>query len=173
MENTHQHAPKHEAPETAEQTVQLTQKEKVFAATNDPSLATDQFTLGERSFPVLYLKYKAQLKFIAHLQPLLELVGGAIAGGPAISGLELGTRLNLASLMQYCAEDLPAMVALMCQQSDKEVTAEWVEDNCEGPVQLAGIVLKQVGRNRFVPQILDFFVQILPTLMMVKKARAS
>jgi hypothetical protein len=52
----------------------LTQKQIVRAVTNDPALSDKTVALGDAVIRIVDLDYDDYCKFIAHLQPLLELL---------------------------------------------------------------------------------------------------
>jgi hypothetical protein len=52
----------------------LTQKQIVRAVTNDPALSEDTVALGDTEIKIVDLDYDDYCKFVAHLQPLLELL---------------------------------------------------------------------------------------------------
>jgi hypothetical protein len=150
----------------------LTDHDKAFAATNDPALSPQTFTLGGREFKMLFLKYKSQLQFMSHLQPLLKMMATSLGQTEVtVPELNLGTSgVSFENMISFCANEFPQMVALICQQTDKTITAAWVEDVAESPVQLLFIIMKQVAVNKMVEHIASFFVSIRPLMMpMLKK----
>lgn len=149
--------------EQIETKTELTQKEIVRAATNDPVLSEVKVKLGDREFPILDLPYDDYIKFLAHLQPLMEVFLGKIG---AIQGVEMpvASSLNAASLVAYCAADLPEMVQIIIAQSDPTVTAEEVKRQGKNPFKLAAIVLEQIQQNRMIADFSDFFLQVLPLM---------
>lgn len=139
-----------------------TPTEIVRAATNDPSLSTSSFTLGDKVFPVVDLPYDDYIKFFAYLQPLIEKFAGAVTG---ISFTSSQTDdLSVSGLIRYCSESLPEMVRLMCVQTDPSVTAEDVKKSVRSPFKLASIVMVQVKANKIIEDMTDFFEQIVPLL---------
>lgn len=160
-------------PETStpapQQTVTLTEREKAFAATNHPALAPDSFTLGERTFPVLFLKYKDQIRFIAELQPLLRMFG---VDSLSPEGLEdIVDKFSMSGMMQYCMEGLPAMVTLICQNSDPSITVDYVLAAAQSPFQLCGIIMQQIAVNNMLNDIAAFFRSLRPMKMMLMGSR--
>jgi hypothetical protein len=160
---------------TLQQKVELTEREIVFAAINDPDLAADSFELAGETFKIVNLKYKSYLKFISHIQPLAGVVTKALAQQEGIPGLDLSTMgaVTASGIMDYCGEHLPAMVALICQQTRPEITAQWVEDNAFSPFQLAGIVMQQIAQNRMISDIARFFVPLLKAMKQMKADQAK
>lgn len=146
----------------------LSQAEILRAATNDPALSTDVFILGSREFKLLDLDYDRYLEFIALLQPLLDAVVSKFAERAKVSlpGIELYPEggFNVSHLMKFCKQDLPEMVRIMCNMTDKTVTVAWVKSSARTPLHLAAIVMKQINRNRIISDFMDFFVQMLPAL---------
>jgi hypothetical protein len=149
--------------EQTETKTELTQKEIVRAATNDAALAEVKVKLGDKEFPILDLPYDDYIKFLAHLQPLMEVFIGKIG---SIQGVEMpaASSLNAASLVAYCAADLPEMVQIVVGQSDPTITIEEVKRQGKNPFKLATIVLEQIQQNRMIADFSDFFVQILPLM---------
>lgn len=146
----------------------VTQLDIVRAATNDPALAKDTATLGDRTFPLVDLPYDDYIRFLALLQPLLETLTSQLARTAGI-GTGLASILSPNALVKYCAESLPEMVCIICEQTDPTITVSEVKRLGKTPFALATIVLLQVQQNRIIADITDFFVQILPFLNMGKR----
>ncbi len=158
----------------------LTQEQIIRAATNSPALAEDQFVLGDRTFKIIDLQYKSYLAFMRHLQPLVKMLGELLLREDSI--LPEGLSLNIQDaplakifegLLDYCGETLPEMVALICQQTDKTITAEWVEEHAQSPLQLAGIAMQQVAQNNMVEDVVRFFVLLRPMQKMFSSAKSK
>lgn len=143
----------------------LSQTEIVRAATNDPMLSDDSFTLGDRTFQIVDLAYDDYIMFFTYLQPLFESFASGITDGV----ISTGANFSVSDLLKHCASSLPNMVCLMCRQTDPYITAEDVKKLGKNPFVLAAAVLKQIRRNRMIEDISDFFEQILPLL----KAKTS
>ncbi len=167
----------------APSTPELTQADIVAAATNDPQLASDEFALGGRTFPVLYLDYDSQLEFMAYLEPLFLAVGQKFTGalGVTIPGATILPQ-DPASLLTFCKKDLPDMVRIICNaeaiakdDESLKVDVQWIKKSCTGPFELVYIIMKQINKNQFISQFADFFVQVAPVLMkfMVTKPEAT
>lgn len=124
-----------------------------MAATNSPELAPLSFTLGEREFKVVNLAYRDQCAFLAYLGPVLSEIFSQVRSG---SG-----SMAVPEILSYCADKLPAMVQLVCKQTDPTVTVKWVEENAGSPMRLAKIVMLQANQNKFIDEVADFFAQIL------------
>lgn len=139
-----------------------TQKEIVRAATNDPSLSTASFTLGDRTFTIVDLPYDDYIKFFAYLQPLIEKFAGAVTGIAFTTAQ--ADDLSVSGLIKYCSESLPEMVRMMCSQTDPTVTVEDVKKMVRSPFKLAAIVMEQVKANKVIEDMTDFFEQIVPLL---------
>jgi hypothetical protein len=149
-----------------EDTKQLTTREIAFAATNDPALAATEFTLGERTFKVLNLPYEDYVKFLGHLQPVLEGITAGAANKPAEGESDFG----IGTILKHCADVLPHMVQLSAKQTDPTITVERCKELCPSPLRMATIVLKQIQQNRIVSDIADFFVLMLPVMSAIKGA---
>lgn len=132
----------------------MTELQIAMAATNSPDLAPTSFTLGDREFKVVNLRYMDQCAFLAYLGPVLTEVFAQLHRGG-----EGG--LGLYEVLQHCAEKLPAIVQLSCKQTDPSVTVQWVEDNTRSPIQLANIVMMQANQNKLIDEVAGFFGQIL------------
>ena|SRR5579859_7517890 len=140
---------------------EITPIDIALAATNEPALSDDTFELGGVTYGVVYLKYKAQIKFLALLQPLMETVAGKMAG------VDMG--LAVTGLVKYCSDSLPELAAIVCQQTDPEMTAaKIIEMEDVTPFKLASIIVKQIKRNQMIQDVVSFFKQVLPLLKMTK-----
>lgn len=149
----------------------LTDREKAFAATNEPSLSQSSFKLGDREFKVVFLKYNAQLAFMAHLQPLIQMMATRLTGNEVtVPDINLGSDgFSVSTILKYCLNDLPEMVAIICRQTDETVTAAWVVDVAESPFDLIAIIMRQIDTNKMVEKIARFFVSMRPLLMPLMK----
>jgi hypothetical protein len=159
------------SPETPS-TPTLNDRDKVFGATNDPTLATDQFMLGERTFPIIYLEFDDHLSFLTQMQPLLDMFVNTMKNNMS-ANFDLSEGLSITGLMKFCGKELPELARIICSQSDKTVTTEWIKKNARSPWVLASIVMKQIEQNRMVEDFSDFFKQILPILQTVKKTKQA
>jgi hypothetical protein len=143
----------------SEQNNELTQTDIIRAATNDPSLATREFTLGDRTFKVVDLKYDDYLTFLSHLQPLLQ----------AVMSTMTGETLDVAQILKHCGAKLPEMVLLMCRQTDPNITIDEIKELGRTPFKMAQTVLVQIEHNRMIQDISDFFEQILPMVKNINR----
>lgn len=146
-----------------EETPKITTLDLVRAATNDPALSTISVTLGDKDYPVVDLPYDAYIRFLALLQPLLEVFASKLTGG--LSGSSTGA-LSAASIIQYCSSSLPEMALIVVEQTDPDITIEQVKVLGKTPFKLAAIVIKQIEANKMITEISDFFVQLLPLMKM-------
>jgi hypothetical protein len=149
------------AIETKVETKTMDTKAIHRAATNEPTLSDNEFTLGERVFKVVDLEYDAYLKFITKLAPLMK----AIAGGLMASrGASMSSAIDPAALVEHCVNELPDLAALVCQQTDPSVTPADVKKWAKTPFKLATIILRQIEQNKIISEISDFFAQMLPLM---------
>jgi hypothetical protein len=142
----------------------ITEREKIRAATNDPALASDQFQLGERAFPIVDLPYDDYLLFVSHLQPVIEAMVNKVAQKKGISlpGIDLRADFNTNLLLNMCGKTLPEMVCIMCRQSDPGMTVKEVKDLGRKPTVLAVAVMKQIKQNGIIKDFVDFFQHLMP-----------
>ena len=166
-------------------------KTQIAAATsNSPALAPDQVKLGDRTFAILDLEYDEYLAFTSHLEPLLKSVAGMVTKRANISipGLEADmSEINVSFLMKFCGKALPEMAVIVLNMEErvaaesagrptdpaKLVDVAWVKKNARNPMALAGIVMKQIAKNNMIMDFLDFFVQVLPTVMQLSHMQKS
>jgi hypothetical protein len=145
----------------------LSEREINFAATNSPDLAPDEFKLGERTFKVMNLRYDDYIAFLGYLKPFLDGIGKAIVSSKGIKVPEIEinpSTLNASTLFQFCLKDLPAMVRIVCAQTDKTVTVEQIKEWAGEPFTLCEIVIKQIVRNQMIAHFSSFFAHLLPIL---------
>jgi hypothetical protein len=175
-----------ETPTPAPETLpEPTQQQKLSAATNSPAFASDEerFTFGGREFVVLDLSYDNYLDFIALLQPLVDSIVSGVAGSlfkkPSsdLPGIPLQDNFNfsISSIIKYCGKDLPKLAAIVMntEAASKEekaslVTDAWVRKHAKSPMELVGIVMLQVNKNKMISEIGSFFVQFLPQFQKAK-----
>lgn len=144
------------------------EREIIFAATNEPALAPDEFKLGDRTFKVMNLKYDDYIKFLGYLRPFLEGIGQALVASKGIQVPNIninGPSFNIDTLLTFCINDLPEMARIVCKQTDPTVTAEQIKEWAGEPFTLCEIILRQVARNNMIGQFASFFGQLLPILM--------
>lgn len=155
---------------------ELSERDKVFAATNDPSLAPDKFKLGDRTFKVVHLRYDDYIKFLSLLKPFIDGLGKAVAAkaGMQIPGITLvPDKLDASMLMDFCLAELPEMVRIVCAQTDPNVTVEQVKEWAGDPFTLCAIVLKQIALNNMIGKIASFFATMLPLLTRMGLAKTK
>lgn len=152
---------------TKESKPALTKQEVTRAALNEPSRTT--FTLGERTFPLKDLSYDQYTKFLTLLSPLADGLMSRIGERVAASqiGIEsLDTSMfSVKDLFDFCGEQLPHLVLIMCQSSDPSVTLEQVKDMGRTPFKLAECVVLQMLHNNIIKDFSDFFGRMLPLVM--------
>lgn len=164
------------AVETAPAAPALSREEIVAAATNEPTLAKDEFKLGDRTFKVMNLAYRQYIEFLAKLEPLFgaltSKLTGRLTGTASLPGIEL-TDAN--SLLKFCGDELPALAAIVCnmqavaeKRPEDKITVEWVEEVAEDPFQLVNIVVAQINKNNMIVKFASFFLQMLPLLQRVQ-----
>lgn len=142
---------------------ELTETDMVRGATNHPSLASDSVMLGDREFKILDLEYDPYVRFLAYLQPLMEVILSRVS---AMQGVVLPKEsgISAASLVTYCAESLPEMARIVCQSTDPAITVEEVKRLGKNPFKLASVVLAQVNQNKMIKDFSDFFQLVLPLM---------
>lgn len=170
------------APSEAPATTPALSEEQIIAeATAAPELSKDEFKLGDRTFKVVSLKYRQYLSFVSKLEPVLKALGSKMKSGlsqaresstqVSVPGIVLQSLdgLDTSYIMKFCADEIPAMVEIVCNMgiSDptQHITKEWVEDVAESPFELLDIVLKQINKNKMIVQFASFFAQLLPILL--------
>jgi hypothetical protein len=145
----------------------LTEKDKVRGMTNDPSLSENTITLGtgefKRDFKILDLEYDDYVTFLSYLQPLMEVALGKLASFQGIA-IPQTSEINAASLLAYCANDLPEMVRIVCKGTDPDITTTEIKKLVKNPFKMASIVLEQINHNKMIKDFSDFFMLILPLI---------
>jgi len=149
-------------PELVPDQPSLSQEDLVRAATNSPSLAKNTVILGDRTFPIVDLPYDAFIRFLALLQPLLEVFASKITGGLTSST----GGFTASSIVTYLADSLPELALICVEQTDPTMTVQKVKEMGRTPFALANIVIKQIEANKIIGEISDFFVTLLPLLTM-------
>ncbi len=139
----------------------LTSTQIAHAATNAASLSEHSFKLGDRVFPVVFLKYDDYIEFLTYLEPLLSALGSSAVGGFNPMALS-------ASILKYCQASLPEMVLIMCRQTDDKITLEDIKTAARNPFTLAVAVLEQVKHDKMVEEISSFFAQIVGLMKTMK-----
>ena len=140
----------------------LTDKEVVRAMTNDPGLSTAEHTLGGRTFKIVDLSYDDYKVFVAHLNPLIEML---LAKLVSFTGLQSeASSVNASGLLKYCCDSMEDLALIVVHQTEPDVTMEELKKLAGSPFKLAGLVMKQIHQNRIIEEIGDFFVQMLPLL---------
>lgn len=166
-------------------------KAQIAAATsNSPALAPNQVKLGDRTFAILDLEYDEYLTFTSHLEPLLKSVAGMVTqrAGISVPGLEADlSGIDASFLMKFCGKALPEMAVIVLNMEErvaadsagrptdpaKLVDIAWVKKNAKNPMVLATVVMKQIAKNNMIMDFLDFFVQVLPTVMQLSQMQKS
>lgn len=139
----------------------LTSLQLTRAAVNLP---VDQFQLGDRTFTIQDLSYDSYITFIGYLTPLIENVVSKIANnqGVSIPGIEMQSSLfSATNILSLCSKELPAMVQLMCRETDPSITVEQVKELAKRPTVLVTAVTKQIKQNDMIKDFADFFAQVL------------
>lgn len=155
---------------SSKETPSLSQKDIVRAVTNDPSLSSDEFKLGDRTFKVVDLGYDDYLKFMVAMKPLLSGIAAGMskAKGVSVPGIDLPeTSATEMKILEFCQDELPEMVRIVCAQTDPDITVAEIKKLGKTPFNLAPIALKQMVRNNIISQFTSFFGQILPLMGMV------
>lgn len=147
---------------TTPKDVKLSQEDIVRAATNAPTLAKDQFTLGTRTFSVVDLSYDDYMTFMVLLGPMMESVIGGVMTMQGVS--VTSSQLSPKDIITHLSGSLPELARLVCAQTDPTVTIEFVKKEGKTPFKLAEIVLKQIEQNRIISDIASFFAQMLPVI---------
>jgi hypothetical protein len=143
---------------------QLTQKEIARAMTNDPALSEVSFTLGDRTYKVVDLAYDDYTTFLSLLSPLIEGVAKKFISHVQVVDSGENFSLRPTDLFDYCKNELPKLVAIICNQTDQSITEHDVKAVAKSPIQLAQIVMLQFQQNNIIKDIGDFFVQTLPLI---------
>jgi hypothetical protein len=156
----------------SEQAVNISNDEIVFAATNAPELAKDEFQLGDRTFKIVYLPYDEYILFFAKLEPVLQALAAKLGHRFGVS-MPDGAGFDGSAIMRYCLADIPAMVQIIARQTEPDITIEEIKALGRTPFALAAIVMKQIERNEFIKDIAAFFGQFLPVLMKGKDLMTS
>lgn len=166
----------------------LTKAQLVAAATNDPDLAKDQFKLGDRTFKIVDLEYDEYLLFTSYIEPLLRGAAGLVTtrAGVSVPGLENDlSSIDAGFLMKFCSKSLPEMAVIVCNMQEhaaaaldkrtvdqtKLVDVAWVKKAAKNPMVLAGIVMRQINQNNMIMAFMDFFVQVLPTVLQLNRIK--
>jgi hypothetical protein len=143
---------------------ELTDRELVRAATNNPLLSSNKVKLGEREFTLVDLPYDDLLAFLQLLEPLIQMLVGTIRSFSSDDKLGLIEGLSVTNVLKYCGKELPEMVQICLKQTDEDITVEEIKKLGKSPLKIAEIVRKQVEQNQLVEQVTDFFAQILPMM---------
>lgn len=150
----------------------LTKVEVIRAASNDPLLSTDKFTLGDREFTLLDLGYDDYMKFLTLFAPLFDGIFKNVAQKQAaketgLPGLDTPSLSDvpITTIITYCADNLPQLAHIVCKQSDPKITVEEVKTLAKTPMKMVEIIMLQIKRNNIIKDFADFFQQILPLVM--------
>jgi hypothetical protein len=143
----------------------LAPQELSRAVTNDPSLSTDEFQLGDRTFKVCDLNYKEYVKFTSLVAPLIEGLASKLSKSTGISvpGIDL-SGFGPSSLLRFASDDLPEMARMVCAKSDPNITVEQVMELGKTPIVLAEVVMKQMVRNNIIGDFSRLFRLLLPLM---------
>ncbi len=162
--------PSVETPVVASPETALTEKEILAAATNDPSLSPDEFQLGDKKFKVVHLPYDDYVAFLSMLQPFLEGLMHNLAekANVSVPGIALGAAPDASSLITFCLKSLPDMACIVCKQTDSSITVGEVKRLGGTPFALAGVVLKQISKNKMIKDFSSFFALVTPLLKAAK-----
>ena len=132
---------------------QLSQKQIVEAATNEPSLSDVEVTFNSgKTFKIVYLGYDDHLEFLTKLTPLLS------------AFLEGSTGITPTGIIQFCAKDLLELGHIVLRQTDPSLKLEDVKQVVGSPLKLASAVFSQIEKNNLIYEISAFFAQIAPIL---------
>jgi hypothetical protein len=148
----------------------LSEQEILAAATNHPSLSTDEFVLGDRTYKVVSLPYDDYITFLTYLQPFLDGIVGKIADKAEVSipGISLSSPIDASAFVRFCGKSLPEMARLICKQTNPDITVDEIKVQAGNPFVLASIVLKQVNKNKMIATFASFFGQLTPLLKSLK-----
>jgi len=151
--------PKQKAVPATDSTA-LTEAQKLAASTNNPALFTDSFQLGDKTYKVVHLPYRDYIAFMKLVEPLLSAMTNGLVerfSPVRVPGIELPTeKLSLRAIIDFCADSLPAMVCMVCKQTQPEITVEDVEKVAQSPYQLAEIVMQQMVVNGMLKDFANF-----------------
>lgn len=136
--------------ENAIEEVKIPAEVAIAAMANDPADAEDTFTFAGVEYPVLHLKYKDYMTYLATVQPV---IGSVIA----LLSPKTEDDLELASIVAALSEVLPALVRISIKQTDPSITTRYIEDNAYSPFELISIVEKQIKKNAMVEDFRRFF----------------
>jgi hypothetical protein len=145
---------------------ELTGQEILAAATNAPSLAPDEFVLGDRTYKVVDLSYDDYVSFLTYLQPFLDGLVGNFASKTNVSlpGISLSQSIDAPAFVKFCGKSLPEMTRLICKQTNPDITVDEVKLAAGNPFVLAAVVIKQVNKNQMISTFASFFGQLAPLL---------
>ena len=125
------------------------------------------FTLGDRVFPVIPFfesqdSYNKGTEFLVLASPIImKILGLASAGDSPLAQIDPGQALgsmDVPSLIRELSVNLPELVALSCQMSDADVTAETVKKLAKTP--LSGGMIKAVILQMKKDEIFKQFAEI-------------
>lgn len=147
--------------------IDISEHDKVRVATNSPTLAKDEFTLGDKTYKIVDLSYDNYLLFMTHLGPLLEAVVGGVL---SVQGMPISTgSITPKLILDHLAGSLPELACIVCNETDPEMTTSQVKKLGKTPFKLAEIVIKQIEHNKIIADIASFFAQMLPVIKTVVK----
>jgi hypothetical protein len=150
------------------ETPSLSPEQILRAATNDPALSKDTFTLGSKTFKVVDLKYDDYLKFITYLSPLLDAIAKSML---SMTGRveESEEKFSTSTLFQYCGKELPEMARIVCAQTEPDITPDEVKELAGTPFKLIDVVWAQIVRNKMIDEIAAFFGRMAALLSQTTK----
>jgi hypothetical protein len=155
----------------------LTPAQITQAATNDPALSDDSFTLGGKTYKYVHLSYDYYIEFLCKIKPLLAAVVGTVTAKDkstvSIPGIDL-VENPMASAVAFAGHDIPDMVriiinnSLEAEGSEERITVADIK-KIRGitPMTLTNIVMGQVTFNSMITEFASFFVQSMPLLKAV------
>ncbi len=135
-----------------EDVVKLPDEIVMAAMSNDPQDSNDWVEFAGKKYPIMHLKYRDYMAFIACVQPI---IGSMIA---LVSG-KAGQDTELETVVAACSDVFPNLVRLSLKQSDSSVSIAFIEDNATSPFELLEIITKQVKKNEMVNDFSRFFGQ--------------
>lgn len=108
----------------------------------------DIIPFGGKDFKLLSLKYEDYCEFLELMTPFLE----------PLFNSDPNTGVDIKSIVKMLNRNLPRMTFLMFHSQDANVTEEWIKENAGSPFELAGLVFKQMEKNKVIKDFADFFV---------------
>jgi hypothetical protein len=156
-------------------TTTLTEQQIALAATNNPALSNDSFTLSGKTYKYVHLSYDYYIEFLLKIKPLLAAVVGTVSmkarATVTLPGIELSAN-PMSGVVDFCSGDIPDMVRIIVNNTleaegrdDEKITvADIKKIRGVTPMQLSEIIMGQVVYNNMIAEFASFFVQSMPLL---------